>query len=154
MDCVMSVTGTVPQRPGQDSRALGWPHKGVCQLPHGGTYTQVSLHVHLPISSNIGPRSPVLSIKVITHTKTKQVRVVPRRRKSCSACCGIFCFPLSVPFSGVPIEESCRERRGDGMVAFPHATWNLTFLLPKIPECLSFFPMPLYHGPSPWSTGV
>lgn len=121
MDCVMSVTGTVPQRPGQDSRAVGWPHKGVCQLPHGGTYTQVSLHVRLPISSYTGASSPVLSIKVITHTKTKQARVVPRRRAVLCAA-GIFCFPLSVPFSGGPIEESCRERRGDGTAAFPHVT--------------------------------
>lgn len=52
---------------------------------------------------------------------------VGRRAVLCAA--GIFCFPLSIPFSGVPIEESCRERKGDGTVAFPHVMWNLTFLL-------------------------
>lgn len=100
MDCVMSVTGTVPQRPGQDSRAVGWLHKGVCQLPDGVAYTEVFLHIHLPISSNIGPSSPVVSIKVIICTEMKQVQIVPRRRKSCSACCCYLLFPFERTFLG------------------------------------------------------
>lgn len=51
---------------------------------------------------------------------------------------GVFCFPSSVPFSGVSVEESCRVRKGDGTVAFPHEAWDLTFLLPNVPEAFFF----------------
>lgn len=70
-------------------------------------------------------------------------------RRAALHAAGIFCFPLSVPFSGVPIEESCRERKGDGTLAFPHMTWNLTFLLSNVPEALSLFTFYLlFHSTS------